>query len=58
MAKTIDEKIVVLKFDNSNFEKNTKQSMSTLDKLKQKLNFDGVSKSLDNISKAANKVDM
>lgn len=58
MAKTIDEKIVVLKFDNSNFEQNTKQSMSTLDKLKEKLHFKGASDGLENIEKAARKVNM
>ena len=58
MAKTIDEKIVVLKFDNSNFEQNTKQSMSTLDKLKEKLHFKGASDGLESIEKAARKVNM
>ena len=46
MSRTIDEKIVEMKFDNSNFEKNVKTSMSTLDKLKEKLNFDGLADGL------------
>ena len=58
MTKTIDEKIVVLKFDNSNFEQNTRETMSTLDKLKSKLNFKGASQGLEDIGLSAKKVDM
>ena len=58
MSKTIDEKVVEMRFDNKNFEQNVKQSMSTLDKLKQKLNLTGASKGLENINKTSNKVDM
>ena len=58
MAKTIDEKIVVLEFDNSNFERNTRQSMSTLDKLKEKFNFKGVSHGIDDVAQSIKNVDM
>ena len=58
MATTIDQKVVELKFDNRDFEKNTRQSMSTLEKLKLALHFKGASDGLDEISKAAKKVDM
>ena len=34
MSKTIDEKVVEMRFDNSKFESNVKTSISTLDKLK------------------------
>lgn len=44
MSKTIDEKIVEMKFDNKNFEANVQQSLSTLDKLKAKLNLSGLPK--------------
>ena len=39
MSRTIDEKVVEMKFDNSDFEKGVSQSMSTIDKLKNALNF-------------------
>ena len=39
MSTTIDSKIVEMKFDNREFEANVKTSMSTLDKLKEKLHF-------------------
>ena len=32
MSKTVDSKVVEMRFDNKNFEKNVKQSMTTLDK--------------------------
>lgn len=47
MSKNIDTNIVEMKFDNAQFEKNCQQSMSTLDKLKEKINNtngDGLSK--------------
>lgn len=58
MSKTIDEKIVEMRFDNSNFERNVQTSMSTLDKLKQKLNFTSASKGIDNLSKSTSKFDV
>ena len=47
MSQTIDEKVVEMRFDNSKFEKNVSQSMSTLDKLKAKLNFKDATESLE-----------
>ena len=56
MSRTIDEKVVEMRFDNSDFERNVTQSMSTLDKLKSALDFSGASKAFDGITSAANKV--
>lgn len=56
MSREIDERIVSMEFDNSNFEKNVKTSMSTLDRLKQALNFKGASKGIEAVESAANKV--
>ena len=50
MGKTVDERVVSMGFENRDFESNVKTSMSTLDKLKQALKFDGASKGLENIS--------
>ena len=58
MSTTIDQRVVEMRFDNSNFEKNTRETMSTLDRLKQKLNLSGASKGLENLSSSANKVNM
>ena len=58
MSTTIDEKVVEMRFDNKQFESNVATSMSTLDKLKQKLNFSGASKGLEDINKASKNVDM
>ena len=56
MSRTIDERIVEMRFDNAQFEKNVATSMSTLDKLKKSLNFKNSSKSLEEIGHAANRV--
>lgn len=56
MSKTVDERVVEMRFDNANFEKNVQTSMSTLDKLKKSLNLSGASKGLENIGEAAKKV--
>lgn len=57
MSRTIDEKVVEMRFDNRDFERNVSQSMSTLDKLKSALNFDGAANAFSGISAAANKLD-
>ena len=53
MSKTIDEKVVEMRFDNKQFESNVATSMSTLEKLKKSLKLDGVSKGLEKINSAA-----
>lgn len=58
MARTIDEKVVEMRFDNRDFESNVSQSMSTLDKLKSALNFSGVENAFSGISSAADKVNL
>ena len=58
MSTTVDERVVSLQFDNKEFEKNVSTTMSTLEKFKQKLNFKGTSKGLEEVSAAASKVDM
>lgn len=39
MSRTIDQRVVEMNFDNSNFEKNVDKSLSTLDKLKAALHI-------------------
>lgn len=56
MSKQVDERIVSMQFNNKQFEANVKTSMSTIQKLKQSLNFKDSGKSLENLSKAANEV--
>lgn len=58
MSATIDNRVVQMSFDNKNFETNVATSMSTIDKLKQKLNFTGASKGLENLTAAARNVDL
>lgn len=58
MSATIDQRVVEMRFDNSNFEKNVQTSLSTLDRLKERLNFTGASKGLENLNHAAKNVNM
>lgn len=58
MSQTVDNKVVEMRFDNDQFEKGVATSMSTIDKLKAKLNFQDADKSLSSLSDSAKKVDM
>lgn len=58
MSTTIDERIVSMQFDNKNFEKHAAESMSTLDKLKAKLNLKGAADGLSELDKAAKNCDV
>ena len=58
MSKTIDERVVSMKFDNKQFEQNVKTSMSTIDKLKQSLKFKNAGEGFKNIETSAKRVDM
>lgn len=58
MSKTIDERVVEMRFDNRQFESNVTATMSTLDKLKHALRLDGAAKGLSDIGAAAGRVDM
>lgn len=53
MSTTIDSKVVEMRFDNKQFEQGISQSMTSLEKLKSTLKFDGVidSNKLNSISK-------
>lgn len=57
MSETIDSKVVEMRFDNKDFEANTRTTMSTLDKLKEKLHFPGASKGLEEIGQTTKRVD-
>lgn len=57
MSETIDSKVVEMRFDNKDFEANTRTTMSTLDKLKAKLHFPGASKGLEEIGQTVKRVD-
>lgn len=57
----IDERVVQMKFDATDFDQNTKKTMSTLDKLREKLSFKDVvdnnamNSIADNVQKVADK---
>lgn len=57
-TRAIDEKVVEMRFDNKDFERNVATSMSTLDKLKSALDLSGAVNGLSAVSAAANNFSM
>ena len=58
MSREVDERVVELQFRNSDFEKNTKQSIRSIDRLMEKLQFKGAEKGFANLQKASDDVDL
>ena len=58
MSNTVDNRVVQMKFDNADFEKNVQTSMTTLSKLNKSLDMTESSRGFENISAAANKMDL
>ena len=50
MSTTIDQRVVEMRFDNQQFERNVSTTMSTIEKLKAKLNFKGFGDGLKSLS--------
>ena len=50
MSKQIEERVVSMKFENSDFKNKTSETVSLLDRLKKALRLDGASKGLQNVS--------
>lgn len=53
-----DTRVVELDFDNKQFEKNAKQSISTLDKLKKALSFDKASDGIEEVTVSLSKMEV
>ena len=58
MSKQIEERVVSMKFENSDFKNKTSETVSLLDRLKKALKLDGASKGLQNVSSSAKKIDL
>lgn len=58
MPNVLDENVVILKFDNSNFKKNTADSVKSIEKLKSSLKNADSGEQLSKIGRAANKIDL
>lgn len=53
-SKEVEERVLKMTFDNESFERKTKQSLATLEKLKSSLDFRGASKGFENIASNSN----
>lgn len=58
MSDNIDERIVRMEFDNKQFNDGVKETQKNLKSLNESLKFEDSSKSFDNITRAANNVDL
>lgn len=56
MSRTIDERVVEMRFDNQKFEDNVQTSLGTLEKLKKALKLDDAAKGLEEVEQASRKV--
>lgn len=57
MSQEVDSRVVEMRFDNTNFEKNTRKTIASVDRLMEKLQFKGAEKSLEKLNAAAKDVD-
>jgi hypothetical protein len=57
VSQEVDERVVEMRFDNAQFEKNVHQTMQSLEKLNDSLQLDGAEKGFEKISDASAKVD-
>lgn len=58
MSQSVDNRVVEMQFDNSNFEKNVAVSLRTLGELKASLNLEDAARSFTVLDKEANKVNL
>lgn len=58
MPNNVDERVVKLGFDGAEFERGTKQTVTTIEQLKKSLKFDNASSGFENITKSARDVDV
>lgn len=57
MSQEVDSRVVEMRFDNTNFEKNTRKTIASVDRLMEKLQFKGAEKGLEKLNAAAKDVD-
>ena len=53
MSREVDQRVVELQFNNANFEKNTKKSMDSIDRMMEKLQFKGAEKGFEKLEELA-----
>lgn len=58
MSTVIDNRVVDMQFNNAQFEKGASQSISTLEKLKQSLQFDDEAKGLSELQKGSDRFNL
>lgn len=55
MSRSIDQRIVEMRFDNREFEQKSKETIETLERLKRALDLDNTAKGLENLNEVGRK---
>lgn len=58
MSKEVDTRVVQMKFDNRQFEKNVQETLTSLEKLDESLQFKDAAKGFEKISQSAKEVNL
>lgn len=58
MSTSIDNKVVSMQFDNSQFESKVHKTLGTLKELKEKLNMKEAAKSFEDVNNSLNRIDL
>jgi len=58
VGREVDDRVVQMQFDNAQFERETKRSLNTIERLKASLNFDKAGESLSGLTTTASKLDL
>lgn len=58
MSRTVDERVVEMRFDNQQFEKNVQTSISSIQRLQSSLKMEGATNGLKSVEQAANAISL
>lgn len=58
MSREVDQRVVQMQFDNAQFERGAQQSLNTMERLKDAMNFESSAKGLDKVGEATKNLDL
>ena len=57
MSQEVDQRVVEMRFDNAKFEKNVQQTLNSLNRLNESLQFEGAQKGFEQVEQASERMD-
>lgn len=57
MSQEVDQRVVEMRFDNAKFEKNVQQTLNSLNRLNESLQFEGAQKGFEQVEQASEHMD-